>query len=415
MYYCFVETVDIHKKYSLFFNKSQYHSSIMSSAYSISSPVDFTNTTAGDTLNFFADATAGQNSVVGFVTNATGDLIVRTAGNENSLDRIAVGTAGQVLTVTGTTTAGVYTVTTVADVADSLNSTYFTLNSPTTAHYFWFNTGAGVDPGTVFPIPNDLLINGVLKTGNQVVIATNDTAAAVATALSPVINALADFGTVLAAPLVTITNAAAGAATAPADGTGAATGFAIGTTTAGASPVPSWSAPAPGAATESFMATGNTPVALAIASGAAWVPVDNTVIAWSTAANPNHDAGTNFAAATGAFIVPATGIYTLSASVSFSGNNTGVPGTITGRRAVRQARVRNTTAANTILFDNCQAEASALNPTQVDLISAGARLTVGDVVRVEVRHDASSALALSDEADTGTATASIVFSAARIA
>ena len=387
----------------------------MSSAYPISSPVDFTNTTAGDALNFFADATASENIIVNFVTNAPGDLLFRSAGNENTIDRLAVGTVGDVLTVTGSSTAGVYTITTVADVADSLNSTYFTMSSPTTAHYFWFNTGTGVDPGTVYPIPNDLLIDGAVKTGHVVAITTNDTANAVATALDGVISGLADFGTVLAAPLITVTNAAAGSATDPADGTAAPTGFTIGTTVSGASPMPTWAAPSPGTATQAFMATGNTPVASAIASGATWVAVDSSVIAWSTAAAPNHDAGATFSAAAGTFTCPATGIYTLSCSVSFQGDNTGVPGTITGRRAVRQARIRNTTTAATILFDNAQTQATSLNPTQLDLISAGALLTTGDVVRVEVRHDASSALALDDEESTGTGTASIVFSAARIA
>lgn len=387
----------------------------MSSAYSISAPVDFTNTTAGSVLNFFADATASENVISNFIGTAPGDLLVRAAGNANVLDRIAPGAVDDVLTMLGTTTAGVYTITTVADVADSLSGTYFTLNSPDDAFYFWFDTGASVDPGTVQPIPSDLLIDGVLKSGQVVSITTNDTDVAVATALDAVIDALGDFNTVLAAPLITVTNAVAGSATDPVDGVADPTGFTIGTTTSGSSPMPAWSPAAPGSPDQSFMATGNTPVATAIASGATWVDVDDNVITWDTSAVPNHDDGSNFTTATGAFTVPATGIYTISCALSFEGNNTGVPATIAGRRAVRQARVRNTSDNSTVAFGEAQAQASELNPTQVNIGSAGALLTVGDVVVVQARHDASVALALNAIESTGSGAPAIVFSAARIA
>lgn len=64
-------------------------------------------------------------------------------------------------------------VTTVADVAGSLNSTYFLLNSVTTYYYIWFNVnGAGVDPALAG------------KTGVPVALATGATANAVATAIA---------------------------------------------------------------------------------------------------------------------------------------------------------------------------------------------------------------------------------------
>lgn len=386
----------------------------MTSAYPINAPVEFVNTAAGDALLFNANSTGSENAIVDFVTDAPGDLLVRAQGNENALDRIAIGTAGQVLTATGVAVAGEYTITTVADVADSLNGTYFTLNSPSNAYYFWLDTGTGVDPGTVQPVPNDLLVNGALKTGNQVTIATNDTAAAVATALDAVIDGLADFSTVLAAPLITVTNAAAGSATDPADGTAAATGFTIGTTTPGSSTAPAWATPSPGSEENTFQATGNTPVASSIATGAAWVPVDSSVITWDDSTLPNHDAGALFDPATGVFTVPDTGIYTLSASVSLEGNNRGT-GAIGGRRAVRQMRVMNTTTAVAMSFAEAQAQAFGDNPTHLETVTTSCSLTAADTIRVEVRHDADTDLALVDEDSTGSGTSSIIFTASRIA
>lgn len=81
-------------------------------------------------------------------------------------------------------------ITTVADVAGSLNNTYFLLGVPqddtTLPYYVWFNvSGGGVDPA----VPG--------ATGIEVMIATNDTADDVATALGAAINAVVDVTLVL--------------------------------------------------------------------------------------------------------------------------------------------------------------------------------------------------------------------------
>ena len=89
-------------------------------------------------------------------------------------------------------------VTTVADVADSLNETYFYFNTPANAYYVWFNTGAGVDPA----------IAG--RTGVEVTITTGDTAAAVATALQAELDALSDVTATVLVDVVSITNDVAG-------------------------------------------------------------------------------------------------------------------------------------------------------------------------------------------------------------
>lgn len=391
----------------------------MSSAYPISSPVEFTNTTAGDTLNFNADgpSTAAENQVVNFVTSGHGDILYRDCTiTANALERLAIGSAGNVLTVTGAAVAEVSTITTVADVADSLDGTYFLLSSPTTGYYFWFSTGAGaVDPGTIFPVASDLLLNGELKTGVMVSITTGDTAVAVATALDPLISGLADFGTVLAAPLITVTNAAAGAADSVSDGS-IPTGFTLADTTPGTSLCPGWAAPTPGSASETFLATATAVVAAAVPASATYTAVlDPAVVTWDDATLPNHDAGAIFAG--GTFTVPTTGIYAISAAVSIEGNNTGTGGAgiITGRRAVRQARIFNVTTAAAVAFADSQTQARNGNPTHLSMSNANASLTAGDTLRIEVRHDATSSLALSVESDTGTATAAIYFTAHRVA
>jgi hypothetical protein len=75
-------------------------------------------------------------------------------------------------------------ITTVADVTDSLNETYFTIYSAkdATKYYVWFDTGSGVDPA---PSDHD--------SGIQVSINTDDTAEAVATALQSTLSAEDDF------------------------------------------------------------------------------------------------------------------------------------------------------------------------------------------------------------------------------
>lgn len=110
-----------------------------------------------------------------------------------------------VWTATGT---GIQTIGTVADVAGSLNSKYFLLNSANagTGYYVWMNVnGAGVDP----------LIAG--RTGVPIVLATNANAATVGTAIASAIDALANF-IATGTTTVTVTNSASGPFTPMSDG-----------------------------------------------------------------------------------------------------------------------------------------------------------------------------------------------------
>jgi len=128
----------------------------------------------------------------------------------------------QYLRLVYTSTAiGIQTVTTVADVAGSLNSTYFLLDSANggTNYYVWINVDSGgVDPA----------IAG--RTGVPVAIAEDDTAADIATAVAAAIDALATFAAAAVGPVVTVTNSAGGPFVSMVDGEDP-TGFAFATTT----------------------------------------------------------------------------------------------------------------------------------------------------------------------------------------
>ena len=96
-------------------------------------------------------------------------------------------------------TKEITTITCEADGAGSLNNTYWLLYSVATDYYVWYDVNlAGVDPA----------ITG--KTGIKVSIATDATAAQVATATAAAINALSDFLAGAVAAVVTVTNAATG-------------------------------------------------------------------------------------------------------------------------------------------------------------------------------------------------------------
>lgn len=84
---------------------------------------------------------------------------------------------------------------TVADVADSLDGTYFLINSARNEnkYYVWFNTGAGTDPA----ISN--------RVGIEVVISTGDADTAVATALKLILDAHDDFSAGVSTNQVTVT------------------------------------------------------------------------------------------------------------------------------------------------------------------------------------------------------------------
>lgn len=91
-------------------------------------------------------------------------------------------------------------VTTVADVASSLNNKYFNIKSGANAKFHvWYNVGgAGVDPAPAG------------STAITVAIAVNATAATIATATQVAVNANANFEAAVSGAVVTITNVLAG-------------------------------------------------------------------------------------------------------------------------------------------------------------------------------------------------------------
>ncbi len=119
------------------------------------------------------------------------------------------------------------TVSTVADVAGNLNSTWFNLSSINLVtklqkdFYVWLDNGTGVDP----------LVAG--RTGIQVTYTNGDTADALATAIRAALNALTNDFTATGATNAVITHSkAAGPVTVASDGT-APTTFTFGSATLG--------------------------------------------------------------------------------------------------------------------------------------------------------------------------------------
>jgi len=111
----------------------------------------------------------------------------------------------------------VQTISTVADVASSLNNKYFAFHDAAGAkRYVWFNVGAtGVDPAPA---------GG--WTGHVVAFAANSSATAIATAIAAVLNAVTGFTAVASGFVVTLNNTVVGYAQPVRDATGAAaTGF----------------------------------------------------------------------------------------------------------------------------------------------------------------------------------------------
>lgn len=407
--------------------------SAVSPAYPISTPVEFTVTSGGDGIlcnaeGFSTGDTPTENIVVEFVVTNPSDLLFRQSlGTANTLERLAIGTVGDVLTVGGlAAVAQTQLVTTVADVADSLNGTYFLLNSPSVGYYVWFDTGAVApppDPG-LMPGSTDLFMpptSGNGRTTITVSIATGATAIAVATAAVAAISAATGGLAFLAtnvggtSPIMTIVNLVAGVADLAFDGA-LPTGFAFGAgAPLGVSPTIVWTAPVPGTFV-SFLAEATTAVAASIAAGSTWVTLSVTEVGWDDATLPNHDASAIFTPATGVFAVPATGIYAISAEATFEGNSTGNGGGgITGRRAIRQARILNVTTGATMAFGETQTQARAENPSQIALSVANISVTLADAIVLQVRHDATSSLAMSvDEDGTPTQGPATYFSAHRV-
>jgi hypothetical protein len=156
-------------------------------------------------------ATGGYMTIQAEEYGVTGDRITYTLTEDS--DSTTATHTGSALAFGAV--AEVTTITPVADVAGSLNNTYFTISSAAdaTSYYVWYNVaGGGVDPA-----PGG--------TGVEVAIATNDTADAIATATQGVMDLLADFSVVDNTGSFTVTNTAGGTATDAAD-TGA-TGFGI--------------------------------------------------------------------------------------------------------------------------------------------------------------------------------------------
>ena len=247
----------------------------------------------------------------------------------------------------------------------------------------------------------------MLRTGIEVDLVDADTDSTIATKMRAAIGAITGFITSGAAETVTITNDKLAAADDAADSTSLSTvggaGFltSITTTIAGVSSIPAWVVVPPGAATETFLAN-VTATGAAVATGSTWVTLTSTEVTWDDSTLPNHDAGAIFTVATGVFLVPTTGIYDLSASVQFEASNRGTsgPGSITGRRAIRQARIRNTTTAVTMAFGEEQAAASNLNPTQVTIPGTRISVVASDTIVLQVRHDDPSGLDIIFEEDT---------------
>lgn len=119
--------------------------------------------------------------------------------------------------------AQVQTITTVADVADSLNQTYFILydgiNAP---FYVWFDTD---NSGSTVIVPDGYTSTEVTAVN------TGDTNAAVATAVKNKIDGLGSFSATVLSNVVTVTNAVKGKCNFPQAGT---SGFTMAVTTYGA-------------------------------------------------------------------------------------------------------------------------------------------------------------------------------------
>lgn len=135
-------------------------------SYPINAPINLVNTNGGtDTINFNADGPAVnlQNKIENFVVTTAGDLTYRSSGASNYLERLPIGTPGQVLTVvaglpswsTGTGTQAVFTAFVTGSIAGIPTSraggaspgTWFNLNN---TYVTWSEASPGSDPDGVF-------------------------------------------------------------------------------------------------------------------------------------------------------------------------------------------------------------------------------------------------------------------------
>jgi len=137
-------------------------------SYLINAPITFAHTTVGapDILDFQAGgaSTLTLNQVSNFVTTTAGDMLYRDAGGSNLLERLPIGTNGQVLTSNGTipvwaaavtTTPSVFTAYVTASVAGiptsrtggTNSNAWFNLNN---TYVTWSKASPGTDPDNVF-------------------------------------------------------------------------------------------------------------------------------------------------------------------------------------------------------------------------------------------------------------------------
>ena len=181
--------------------------------------------------------TAGSNAhlTVDDVRMDAGNRLLvmgQTNGYENGIyDVTTAGSAGLAAEVT--------VVTCVADVSGSLSGRYFLINDPTTEYYVWFD----VDNTSTNPSAAGKPLEGTTRTGIEVDIASNATAADVGNALQVKMAAELDFGaTDNDAGVVTITNANQGNVTdaSNAENDDYDPGFTINVTTQGDDAAAAW-------------------------------------------------------------------------------------------------------------------------------------------------------------------------------
>jgi hypothetical protein len=137
-------------------------------------------TQGNDEPPFAKDITRYRNSLFYANTRTKNRLSLNMLGVQRMIADYDAGTTPKITITDGTITntykfvtgqQEITDITTVADVADSLNSTYFLIDSTKTSYYFYFETTTAVDPA----------IAG--RTGIKVSIATGATATQVADAL----------------------------------------------------------------------------------------------------------------------------------------------------------------------------------------------------------------------------------------
>jgi hypothetical protein len=140
-------------------------------AYPINAPIDFVNTNVNDVLDFQSDGPAAGvlNKVNNFVTTTAGDIVYRAAGGNNYIERLPIGSSGQILTVAGglpswssapgTTSSFTARVTaSVAGIPTSRNGgansgVWFNLDN---TYVTWSTAAPGYDPSAVFTVAGGL-------------------------------------------------------------------------------------------------------------------------------------------------------------------------------------------------------------------------------------------------------------------